>query len=541
MDSAELIMNDNPERACQLMDSIDSHSIRSRALQARYALLYTESRYKNYIDETNDSLIMIAVRYYSIGNDYLSRFRSYYSLGCIYYELGQLSNAAVTLVKAEQLADNVDDGYRLGLLYTLLGEVYYYSYDFHRADQYYNMAMENYSKAGKEAHKMHALYDIGGCLMQFSEYDSAHSIFKDIKEWAEQNGEWNFASTCLLSQFSCSINLKDKIQAKTELEEFHKNYDKSHYLAEELSLFAKYYILTDSIEKANQFINNGWKASKTTSDTIKMWFSESLFEERIGNNDSALIKYKNTIRLQNQTIYKLLDQPVLGAQNDYFKALAEKEAINATHNRTMVVFMAILIILIITLFTIIYRIHKIRTEKERQDYLLTIKELRLKEDTNNEIINQLSSKVNALFSRQYAELDQVFEKMMETTDKIELQSTVKDEGKRESLYYKRLDEFYRHIKDKFDEITSDDSQRELDNIINSSCNGLMKRLADEGLNLSSQELLILRLSVTGFSPKTISRLTGTQSKTVYQQRSRTLQKIAAKSETLAAEIRKLLK
>ena len=84
MDSAEWFMNDSPKHARLLIDSIDSKSIDRHSLNARYALLKTEADYKNYINETNDSLIMIAVRYYSGKRDVLSRFQSYYYLGCIY-------------------------------------------------------------------------------------------------------------------------------------------------------------------------------------------------------------------------------------------------------------------------------------------------------------------------------------------------------------------------------------------------------------------------------------------------------------------------
>ncbi len=41
MDSAEAVMNDAPEHSLELLESIDSPSIRSRALNARYALLYS--------------------------------------------------------------------------------------------------------------------------------------------------------------------------------------------------------------------------------------------------------------------------------------------------------------------------------------------------------------------------------------------------------------------------------------------------------------------------------------------------------------------
>ena len=189
LDSAEAVMNDNPELALQYIDSIDSHSIIGRERQARYALLCSEVLYKNSIDVDTDSLIMIAVRYYSVGNHTEQLFRSFYCLGCIYNELGQLTDAAVALGQAELLADKINDGYRLGLLFNQLGNVFFNSFDFYRAEQYYRLAMDNYAKAGKDEHRMHALYDVGGCLMQQKQYEYAHSIFKEVQEWASIQGD----------------------------------------------------------------------------------------------------------------------------------------------------------------------------------------------------------------------------------------------------------------------------------------------------------------------------------------------------------------
>ena len=87
MDSAEVVMNDAPEHALALIDSIAPESIHNCSLNARYALLYSESLFKNYIKAPNDSIIMIAVRYYSIKNDTVRKFRSFYTLCCFYNDL----------------------------------------------------------------------------------------------------------------------------------------------------------------------------------------------------------------------------------------------------------------------------------------------------------------------------------------------------------------------------------------------------------------------------------------------------------------------
>jgi tetratricopeptide (TPR) repeat protein len=541
MDSAEVIMNDDPETAFRFMDSIDSHSISGRERKARYALLYSEAQYKKGIDAADDSLIMIAVRYYSINKNMLNRFRSYYMLGCTYNGLGQLTNAAVALGQAELLSDNLNDEYRLGLLYSQLGDVFFYSFDFRRAEQYYRLAMDNYAKAGKDEHRMHALYDVGGCLLQQKKYESAHSILKEVQEWASIHDDKNFESSCILSSLMCSINLQDLELATTELNEYISLNGQPVNDSYVYSLFATCYLSNGKYSEAKHYIGDGWKHAITKSDSINLWYNESLLDELCGRFDSSLVKYKHSIELQNQNLYNLLDQPILGAQKDYYRNLAETESLRASRNRRTVISLSVIFLSIIVILFLINRSRRLEYQADKSDLMLTIKELRLREDSNNETINRLSSRVNDLFSRPYEELDEIFEKMMETDDLIEVQTKVQDDKKKEAYYYKKVDEFYKHVKEKFDEMISNDNQRELDKIINSTCNNLMKRLEGEKMNLSKQDLLILRLSIVGFSPKTIGRLTNTQYKTVHQQRRRAIQKITNVSEEMAAEVAKVLK
>ena len=214
------MLGTNDSAALATLDSIDATAISSRKQNARYALLYSEALYKNYIPAMNDSLIMTAVRYYSVGNHTEQLFRAFYQLGCIYNEQGQLNDAAVALTQAELLVDRIDDDYRSGLLYTQLGNVFFSSFDFYRAEHYYRLAQDKYESAGLDRHKTHALYDVAGCLLQQKQYVSAHSILMEVQNWASSNDEQNLERNCLLSRLLCSIQLHDNGMATAELNEY---------------------------------------------------------------------------------------------------------------------------------------------------------------------------------------------------------------------------------------------------------------------------------------------------------------------------------
>ena len=60
LERAEDIIQDKPEEALSLLNMIDGQQLGSRRMKARYALIYSQALYRNYIDAPNDSLISFA-------------------------------------------------------------------------------------------------------------------------------------------------------------------------------------------------------------------------------------------------------------------------------------------------------------------------------------------------------------------------------------------------------------------------------------------------------------------------------------------------
>lgn len=531
MDSAEQIMNDNPDRAYVLMDSIDSGSIRNRSLQARYALLYSEAQYKNYIDETNDSLIMIAVRYYSANKDVLSRFLSFYYLGCIYHNNKSYIDAAVALSEAEELVENIDDHYRLGLLYTQLGNVFYESFDFFRAKEYYQKAMDNYDKAGKERHYMYAIYYLSGCMKQFNDYGKAHKLLDQALEWAEKNNDQQLVVYCLVSQLSCSLYTNDLEKSDVEMNRCLSFADNRTVTPMEYSKYVQYYTMRNDYSSALSYLEKGWASSATRSDSIELWWAESLLYEKMGNLEKAINSYKHSIELQNNNLRVVLDQPVVGAQKEYYKTLAQVESLKASRNLHLVLSIIILAVFLLILIHITNRTRVFKMEAEMQDYMLTIKELKLNDDLKDQLVNEKNRRINSLFSNQFAELDEIFKRL------IEFEAFMPADN----LDYKITANFYKQIRAKLEDLRSPKNQIELKRIINGNYNNIMDRLAEKDLNLTNNDQLILLFLISGFSPKVVAHIVSEPQKIIYQKRTRIVARIDQKFPDLANEIRNILK
>lgn len=106
MDKAEELMNEKPDSALIILKDLDKTKGLNDSQNARYALLYSQALDKNYIDETNDSLINIAVEYYNENGTAKEKFLSLYYQGRIYYNAQNYAKSILAYTKAEQLIDD---------------------------------------------------------------------------------------------------------------------------------------------------------------------------------------------------------------------------------------------------------------------------------------------------------------------------------------------------------------------------------------------------------------------------------------------------
>ena len=142
---AEALMNEHPDSAWTLLNTISPDEMGQNRTRALYALLYTQAQDKTYRDETNDSLISIAVDYYRHTDDARRKFLSYYYKGRVHFNAKDYQNATLCYMEAEQLADEVGDDYLVGLLYSELGRIYNIYYDYPKSLEAYYLY---YSRKG---------------------------------------------------------------------------------------------------------------------------------------------------------------------------------------------------------------------------------------------------------------------------------------------------------------------------------------------------------------------------------------------------------
>ena len=133
LDWAEAVMEEHPDSALALLDTLDRSRLRTRGAKARHALLYSQALDKNWIDLSTDSIIKPAVKYYARHGSPDDRLKAQYYLGRIYQNAGDNESAMRCFVNAEKYASKCDDAGMAGRLYTAMTAIYYSIYQFEMA------------------------------------------------------------------------------------------------------------------------------------------------------------------------------------------------------------------------------------------------------------------------------------------------------------------------------------------------------------------------------------------------------------------------
>lgn len=100
--SVEQLMSDQPDSALNVIQNIDTTTLRSAADKALYALLYVQAEDKNYIDSKDVSMIQTAVNFYKDSDDEYHKMLSYYYLARIEENRREYSRAIINLLVAEK-------------------------------------------------------------------------------------------------------------------------------------------------------------------------------------------------------------------------------------------------------------------------------------------------------------------------------------------------------------------------------------------------------------------------------------------------------
>ena len=177
----ESYISEEPAGALAALDSIADAGVRGAEARAKLALLRSMALDKNYVDVTDDSLVSVAVEWYSRHGDADEKLKAYYYQGRVYQNCGDAEAAMESFVKAEAEAAGAGDEVAKGMLYRAMAYIYVTIFDLGRAEEYADRARACYKLAGDMDKYAGALTFLSSIRYARGEHEGAIACLDTVK------------------------------------------------------------------------------------------------------------------------------------------------------------------------------------------------------------------------------------------------------------------------------------------------------------------------------------------------------------------------
>ena len=499
IDRAEAVMDSLPETALALLDSVDSHRL-VRADNARYALLRSQALDKNFIDIANDSLIDIAVDYYTHScHDHHYKMLAHYYHGRILYNAGDYARSIVALLKAEKEAVDNESHFYLGLIYRLFCYIYSDIYYNNGEVEYAQKSYEAFSKTDFSAHTDYALLEFAQSLYNDKDFNKCDSIITRLIESKTLSNDKHLSYLTYMLKSNLLINNKQYNEALATMSQLENTHGRLYSATD--------YINMSICHIANNDTANAYKYAHAAAqiDSTESW-GLYLLNREIGDSAKALLYLEKEIELQNKLIQNISSQTVLWEVDEY----KEQERIAAKHKAQrllLTIILASTLLIAGVIATAIIRIKVVKAKMERSIAMAhNLKNTLFVKDKH---IEALQSDVNKLFSGQFETLNKLCSIYYET-------------GEEKKVIYA----IYNDVKSTIQKLSSDKQTiKQLEDLANEHLDNIMVRFRDNYKSMSNDDIQLFLYIVMGFSSSAISVILNIDINRVYNRKASLKRKI----------------
>lgn len=361
LDDVRTYISDNPELALETLDSLSATgSIRGREGNARFALLYSMALDKNGIDSVDDSLINVAVKWYSRHGNADERLKSYYYYGRICQNAGNNEAAMESFVKAEQYVGKAGDHVAAGLLYDAMSNIAMDIFDMEKVLEYCRKAEAHYKKAGDRKRYAYALLGLAVYFTVDGQYGELSSVLDsvrmswDIIDTLSQNSYYQLR----LGEFKETGQYK---KLKAGLEEYITEFprEKINWMS-----VSEFYLTLGEKRLALEALKTYREINRNYMNEPSYYIHESNAYDSLGILDSALAAYKKYQNLTDSLDMVILEQDTKFLQERYAK---DKMIAEAKYRMAIIILSSVMAFLILAyvIYTLHNRIKKRENEKRK--------------------------------------------------------------------------------------------------------------------------------------------------------------------------------
>ena len=528
---ADEVMWTHPDSALAILESVDTLDFRTKSLRARYSLLYTMALDRNDIFSTDLSVITPAVRYYERRGTDDEKMKTFYYLGTVQHNAGDLQSAIASYIRAKEYSYTSNNLIFKGLISSTIADVYNQNNNYTESLSYAKDALTLFEQAGDSDRVWRTkgmLSILYGSLMDFPKSDS---LYSDLLSSPCRDSSY-FSRIVLNAAISCLW--KPVPDADRFIELFKEAVNDYHGSPNPVDYSAYAYALEclGKSEDADNVISQ-LKSQGCPLETMDAWLYR-IFRHR-GEYKESLQMLEQSVKERDSIVFATVGQSVALAQSDYYENKTEL-LIQQRRIRNLRVWIYALsgVILVFILF-IIYSNKKKKWERQMEEMSrinenavqllseerLANYEYREKIDAINENYREtilgMKKKMSGLVDRDVAVRDLRSKYIKAYRTQLEKLTVLCAEYWESSGTNWNKDRIYEEVKDIAYELEncSDD---ELQAMIDEGLDGVISKLREDLPNLSNKDIRFISFQILGFDAKTISRVTGYSVASIYTKR-----------------------
>jgi len=318
---AESVMDDRPQDALALLDSISNTKNMDAAQNNLYNLLMVQAKDKNYKDIKGDTAIFRVKEYY-INNNTIDKgaLASFYA-GRVLREMGDHENAMLAFLDAETHSKELDDENLKGMIQFQIGALYYKDMSNNQAAiARYRDAERIFRTIGNYKSEIASLNMLGGCFLINNENDSAFYYYDKGIELANKYNDVVEQMNIRQNMGIAFLNVKDMENAKQYLNlALQYASDKSKQAQVYLNL-ARVFIAESERDSAIYYTNKSLELiNHEKNNSLSLTAHNLLTAIEYGNGDyeKALEYCMEYIKILKSHFKDREDQRLLEIQNKY--------------------------------------------------------------------------------------------------------------------------------------------------------------------------------------------------------------------------------
>lgn len=510
LQDVETYIQERPDSALRVLRKVDSLTLNTKSLRARYSLLFAMALDKNYIDTTALSILEPAVAYYERLGSPQDKMLSCYYLGRIYANRKDYPNAVIFYSQALRESSEYDY-YHRGLIYAASADAYNASFNDEEELRNTILAYECFEKIGDKDLDL-SLYKVAQAYHNNERFDVADSLYSLVYSGKD--------STSRLALYAMEdLVSNDLYQEKQDVE---RDLELLEYVAEHrgnlsLESYYEYAYLLLLVGKESEAENILSQLSNREANGKTMEIRYRIAECK-GQNEEALALLKSMLSHQNDVVKKKLAQSVFKAQSDYYRLTAEVSEQKSTISNQRSIIILITGLMIIALLYVIFMKRKStlirekdrltqaveeserlletvrnRANEEKSEREKDILDLKSRNEREQDKIKDLREMYVALYQKRFSEIGKYYD--------------AASSHRLESIKEKAYHDVISSTQALFEEIASgSEGQKKFEARINADLDDIVSKIRSDFPKLKDDDIRFICYLIVGFDTSTISFL-----------------------------------